>query len=141
MIRRPPRSTLFPYTTLFRSHRAGHVLDRAVLAAAVHRLQDEQQPPLVAAALRGGVEPLLMLGQLAADDRELLGGPPFGAADAAVAGQAGGGPGVDLGEVDRAARWYPQELSHLPLGHLPMMPHQQAHADSRTGAMALWFSG
>src|SRR5258706_8607100 len=27
MIRRPPRSTLFPYTTLFRSHRGGH--DRA----------------------------------------------------------------------------------------------------------------
>src|SRR2546426_3467826 len=24
MIRRPPRSTLFPYTTLFRSHFAGH---------------------------------------------------------------------------------------------------------------------
>src|SRR2546425_8037549 len=24
MIRRPPRSTLFPYTTLFRSHRASH---------------------------------------------------------------------------------------------------------------------
>src|SRR2546429_7401263 len=24
MIRRPPRSTLFPYTTLFRSHVAGH---------------------------------------------------------------------------------------------------------------------
>src|SRR5260221_10070484 len=28
MIRRPPRSTLFPYTTLFRSHTAG-MLDRA----------------------------------------------------------------------------------------------------------------
>src|SRR2546430_3929373 len=30
MIRRPPRSTLFPYTTLFRSHfrMAGHVLRR-----------------------------------------------------------------------------------------------------------------
>src|SRR5690349_22811341 len=31
MIRRPPRSTLFPYTTLFRSSRAGHevtVVDR-----------------------------------------------------------------------------------------------------------------
>src|SRR2546427_7848101 len=28
MIRRPPRSTLFPYTTLFRSRR-GHVLDEA----------------------------------------------------------------------------------------------------------------
>src|SRR5256885_16755862 len=26
MIRRPPRSTLFPYTTLFRSHRAAHGL-------------------------------------------------------------------------------------------------------------------
>src|SRR3712207_7648159 len=25
MIRRPPRSTLFPYTTLFRSHRLGRV--------------------------------------------------------------------------------------------------------------------
>src|SRR5260370_25937905 len=24
MIRRPPRSTLFPYTTLFRSHHIGH---------------------------------------------------------------------------------------------------------------------
>src|SRR5438093_4265347 len=30
MIRRPPRSTLFPYTTLFRSHhRRGVVIDRA----------------------------------------------------------------------------------------------------------------
>src|SRR5205809_2401685 len=27
MIRRPPRSTLFPYTTLFRSHLAEHVDD------------------------------------------------------------------------------------------------------------------
>src|SRR2546429_6570634 len=26
MIRRPPRSTLFPYTTLFRSHTARHAL-------------------------------------------------------------------------------------------------------------------
>src|SRR5689334_23647556 len=38
MIRRPPRSTLFPYTTLFRSHeghglavRAGHVLDQVLV--------------------------------------------------------------------------------------------------------------
>src|SRR5476649_38498 len=29
MIRRPPRSTLFPYTTLFRSHRPPRVLDLA----------------------------------------------------------------------------------------------------------------
>src|SRR2546422_11229765 len=28
MIRRPPRSTLFPYTTLFRSHQARHQLEQ-----------------------------------------------------------------------------------------------------------------
>src|SRR3712207_7794982 len=28
MIRRPPRSTLFPYTTLFRSHEPGEILQR-----------------------------------------------------------------------------------------------------------------
>src|SRR5256885_13138147 len=47
MIRRPPRSTLFPYTTLFRSPRAGH-LPRGVRAredlrqrqAAAHHRQD-----------------------------------------------------------------------------------------------------
>src|SRR5690349_22039886 len=32
MIRRPPRSTLFPYTTLFRSHHAVIDLGQAVLA-------------------------------------------------------------------------------------------------------------
>src|SRR3712207_8408146 len=37
MIRRPPRSTLFPYTTLFRSHlppgqlRLGRILDRVAI--------------------------------------------------------------------------------------------------------------
>src|SRR2546425_4915556 len=30
MIRRPPRSTLFPYTTLFRSHELGHLHNRDV---------------------------------------------------------------------------------------------------------------
>src|SRR3712207_5858190 len=54
MIRRPPRSTLFPYTTLFRSQQAGlaealrqvairpllHLEERRV-ARAVHRLQTE----------------------------------------------------------------------------------------------------
>src|SRR2546422_4500988 len=38
MIRRPPRSTLFPYTTLFRSR--GHPAQR-VNAPAVARLDDE----------------------------------------------------------------------------------------------------
>src|SRR3712207_7618210 len=36
MIRRPPRSTLFPYTTLFRSARTGRA-ERRDDAAAVHR--------------------------------------------------------------------------------------------------------
>src|SRR3712207_135781 len=45
MIRRPPRSTLFPYTTLFRSHVPGEMREfhlRYALAAiyAVERLQE-----------------------------------------------------------------------------------------------------
>src|SRR5436309_12634108 len=43
MIRRPPRSTLFPYTTLFRSHLVDHVLPRVPLRQWVltlpHRLR------------------------------------------------------------------------------------------------------
>src|SRR5256885_7976477 len=35
MIRRPPRSTLFPYTTLFRSRQRSHVGERANGPAAV----------------------------------------------------------------------------------------------------------
>src|SRR6266542_2298838 len=38
MIRRPPRSTLFPYTTLFRSHRLVADADRPALAAFVSEL-------------------------------------------------------------------------------------------------------
>src|SRR3712207_7897872 len=37
MIRRPPRSTLFPYTTLFRSHGPGKPEDH-------HELQHREQP-------------------------------------------------------------------------------------------------
>src|SRR5690242_21257073 len=39
MIRRPPRSTLFPYTTLFRSHRTvGHVVksQRGIFSVLAH---------------------------------------------------------------------------------------------------------
>src|SRR2546427_5992772 len=38
MIRRPPRSTLFPYTTLFRSHRRGQRLVQGVRRQDGHRL-------------------------------------------------------------------------------------------------------
>src|SRR2546429_6224606 len=40
MIRRPPRSTLFPYTTLFRSHPAGHACHIALAKnGSAHREQ------------------------------------------------------------------------------------------------------
>src|SRR3989454_7487404 len=37
MIRRPPRSTLFPYTTLFRSHQVGRAEDRGQKVVEVMR--------------------------------------------------------------------------------------------------------
>src|SRR3989441_8038875 len=40
MIRRPPRSTLFPYTTLFRSH-VLHAFERAMLEADPERRRAE----------------------------------------------------------------------------------------------------
>src|SRR5258706_9715628 len=38
MIRRPPRSTLFPYTTLFRSHEPPGTEDLAELSHVLHRV-------------------------------------------------------------------------------------------------------
>src|SRR2546430_10336235 len=40
MIRRPPRSTLFPYTTLFRSHQHLGIEPRDASLAQVHRRDD-----------------------------------------------------------------------------------------------------
>src|SRR3989454_2303569 len=46
MIRRPPRSTLFPYTTLFRSHRSGHARDHGGgYRQPVHGRCEEPRPP------------------------------------------------------------------------------------------------
>src|SRR3712207_7443213 len=45
MIRRPPRSTLFPYTTLFRSHVAGGVGDHGAAADRVVQLAQARAPP------------------------------------------------------------------------------------------------
>src|SRR2546430_13583356 len=44
MIRRPPRSTLFPYTTLFRSRSLGSVRD----IAALQKVRREETVPLAA---------------------------------------------------------------------------------------------
>src|SRR5690349_23783731 len=50
MVRRPPRSTLFPYTTLFRSRRRPvHVrLDRRAEGSAAHQPGPRLQGPVVA---------------------------------------------------------------------------------------------
>src|SRR5687768_17805496 len=53
MIRRPPRSTLFPYTTLFRSHLpppAEVLIGSQVFAAGLH---DRNAPSMAAAAMLG----------------------------------------------------------------------------------------
>src|SRR5256886_9218560 len=50
MIRRPPRSTLFPYTTLFRSFRRGDPGDRRVVRAAEVRARHgatKNEPPAI----------------------------------------------------------------------------------------------
>src|SRR3712207_7989305 len=54
MIRRPPRSTLFPYTTLFRSRLDGPVLPASILADA--QGQADRHPEFLAAAQEGDVD-------------------------------------------------------------------------------------
>src|SRR5258708_27261009 len=50
MIRRPPRSTLFPYTTLFRSTQKGHRLSCQFLTFVLNLLQWSQKPVLITKA-------------------------------------------------------------------------------------------
>src|SRR5438876_7690048 len=50
MIRRPPRSTLFPYTTLFRSGRAEDLAQEAFARALVHRPENTRGWLFVVAA-------------------------------------------------------------------------------------------
>src|SRR3712207_7896263 len=61
MIRRPPRSTLFPYTTLFRSSAdtEGELLEAAVQhAVAVHRHQDTPElRDQIRSAIKDGMPP------------------------------------------------------------------------------------
>ena len=47
MIRRPPRSTLFPYTTLFRSVQAKKKLKTGVALEVLDSLEDEDIAPLI----------------------------------------------------------------------------------------------
>src|SRR5690606_41550782 len=67
LIRRPPRPTLFPYTTLFRSHHAGLEAVARPLAA-FHVLAGAEVGQLLA----GHEHELLLVAQLASQFRHLL---------------------------------------------------------------------
>src|SRR2546430_7625600 len=61
MIRRPPRSTLFPYTTLFRSYCLGSVLNHVLLHQSIIGLEAKKQfesidikPDIIAGCIGGG---------------------------------------------------------------------------------------
>src|SRR2546430_9807822 len=56
MIRRPPRSTLFPYTTLFRSEGAKTVLPAKAMAKVSCRLVPDQTPEEIERLVRAHVE-------------------------------------------------------------------------------------
>src|SRR3712207_8585152 len=53
MIRRPPRSTLFPYTTLFRSAVRAHAQTTAVAASPTRRMDVLMVVPLSVVRARG----------------------------------------------------------------------------------------
>src|SRR2546426_8597947 len=55
MIRRPPRSTLFPYTTLFRSHQPDQ-LSRGIVKIRLHGNAGRHQHGAVAQLYHGGRE-------------------------------------------------------------------------------------
>src|SRR5688572_31096351 len=57
MIRRPPRSTLFPYTTLFRSRQVGEEVQS-------RRMLDLANGPEEPAQVPGGLAPIAALGPL-----------------------------------------------------------------------------
>src|SRR5256886_15388847 len=64
MIRRPPRSTLFPYTTLFRS------IEGPAAGAAAAAFEDLAEQPLARAASQENVLPRSMLIAVAGRDRD-----------------------------------------------------------------------
>src|SRR2546426_11250802 len=94
MIRRPPRSTLFPYTTLFRSHYAFEgrcfVLAAGLITAARDLPADLELPP----ELKGKPDALVCAGGscIIGPDGALLAGPVFDREEILVAD-------LDLGAI------------------------------------------
>src|SRR2546430_12948436 len=72
MIRRPPRSTLFPYTTLFRSH---FLLNEGFAVAGIDGLKIEPFPDALTGQNGAPMAPIRDFGQVASelDDRVLAG--------------------------------------------------------------------
>src|SRR5689334_24860150 len=100
MIRPPPRSTLFPYTTLFRSFRGGRrgrVRDRLDVEAQV--APDVRVVPVGVVDQLLAVQPELQVDGLAAVDRRGHGPQPAGRAHVQVADVDRGGLAGDLGSV------------------------------------------
>src|SRR2546426_9461434 len=97
MIRRPPRSTLFPYTTLFRSHARGHAVGpRGVAQPTVRGLLLDQRRVHLKQPRDTGGGPVLHPG--AAPERGAVGpeGLPPGPTGP---GRELGGPRRDPGSV------------------------------------------
>src|SRR2546426_12654653 len=95
MIRRPPRSTLFPYTTLFRSRRAGHVREAAAIRLGPGRADLRDRLHHVAIAAPTLLDPgVRQRGTDGAVRRSSYGG---GGGPGGDGGRRGGGGGRSLG--------------------------------------------
>src|SRR5256885_7325643 len=71
MIRRPPRSTLFPYTTLFRSHlRISEVIAQVVSPKFAPRIAVISGPSFAVEAARGEPTAVVLASRDAALDRK-----------------------------------------------------------------------
>src|SRR2546430_14460111 len=89
MIRRPPRSTLFPYTTLFRSHEAARaVVDVAVVVRAI---EEEAVIRLPAHGSRDLRDRIIVVGVLERFRGRLRGLVDRDVAELLVVGEAGAG--------------------------------------------------
>src|SRR5256886_17193088 len=92
MIRRPPRSTLFPYTTLFRSAVDAREPDRRQPGEVGVVVPDQREPA-------GHVDVHLRGGRLGADARQVVDGEDGGGRLGAAERPNGGAVAAVLGEV------------------------------------------